>query len=48
MGLYDMLSVEGAEGAQLKCWDCEMKRYGAGDGVPQVGGLCAYAAPFQK
>ena len=39
MGVYDIISIPGtpADGAQVKLWDCEMRKYGVGDEVPPVG-----------
>src|SRR4030043_379107 len=41
MGVYDILYPENFS-VQVKCWDCEMKSYKAGDKVPELDGKQSY------
>lgn len=48
MGVYEVLDIPGCEGAQVKCWWCELKAVKVGDEVPAVGGCDSYAVALRE
>ncbi len=49
MGVYDMVTLPGGpEGAQVKCWGCEMRGLGVGSEVGELGGCKNYAVALRE
>ena len=49
MGVYDMVTLPGGpEGAQVKCWGCQMKSLGAGSRVGEMEGHADYAVALRE
>ncbi len=48
MGVYEVLDIPGCEGAQVKCWQCEMCIVRVGDEVPAIGGHESYVVALRE